>query len=416
MTSKKIKILHLLSQRPDSTGSGIYIQAMLREADARGHQNYLVAGIQSKGSPDLECISEDRCTFVTFGGADISFPITGMSDVMPYPSICFSDLNESELIEYENCFAQRVRVCVQAFNPDIIHSHHLWILSALARNIAPDVPIVTTCHGSDLRQFRKCVHLREQILKGCRRLDAVMALSEAQKKEIAALYHLPMTRIHVVGAGYNDRLFTPQEKPPPTPVRLVYAGKLSNAKGVPWLLRALSKIRALPWRLHLVGGGSGQEQQTCLRLAHDLGERVKVHGAVSQHELATIMKQSHIFVLPSFYEGLPLVVLEALACGCRVIATNLPGINEILGRLQTNLVSLVNIPRLHAIDCPVEEDEKQFEDDLENALKALIKVATAQPQIDLSPIADIMASFSWAGVFERVQAIYFETLKNFEKT
>jgi hypothetical protein len=39
----------------------------------------------------------------------------------------------------------------------------------------------------------------------------------------------------------------------------------------------------------------------------------------------------------------------------------------------------------------------------------------AQPQIDLSPLADIMVSFSWAGVFERVQAVYFETLENFEK-
>jgi glycosyltransferase involved in cell wall biosynthesis len=170
MTSKKIRILHLLSQRPDSTGSGIYIQAMLREAEASGHHNYLIAG----------------------------------------------------------------------------------------------------------------------------------------------LYHLPVTRIHVVGAGHNDRLFKPQEKPTPGPVQLVYAGKLSCAKGVPWFLRALSKIHALPWRLHLVGGGSGAERQACLRLADELGDRVKVHGAVNQQDLAAIMRQSHIFILPSFYEGLPLVVLEAL--------------------------------------------------------------------------------------------------------
>ena len=41
---KKLKILHLLSQRPDSTGSGIYVQAMIREASAYGYDNYLVAG------------------------------------------------------------------------------------------------------------------------------------------------------------------------------------------------------------------------------------------------------------------------------------------------------------------------------------------------------------------------------------
>ena len=48
MTPNNIKILHLLSQRPDSTGSGIYIQDMLREAEANGNLNYLIAGIQSK--------------------------------------------------------------------------------------------------------------------------------------------------------------------------------------------------------------------------------------------------------------------------------------------------------------------------------------------------------------------------------
>jgi glycosyltransferase involved in cell wall biosynthesis len=242
-----------------------------------------------------------------------------------------------------------------------------------------------------------------------------MALTEAQKEEIAELYHLPLTQIQVVGAGYNDRLFKPHAKPHPEPVQLVYAGKLSYAKGVPWFLRALSKLQNLPWRLHLVGGGSGGEKQTCLRLAEKLAERVKVHGAVSQQDLAAIMKQSHIFILPSFYEGLPLVVLEALACGCRVIATNLPGLKEIIGKLQTPFISLVKIPRLHTIDSPVEEDEKNFEDNLQRALKLQITAAMSQPQFELSSIADTMASFSWAGVFKRVERVYFEALNNFEK-
>ena len=55
---KPIKILHLLSQRPDSTGSGIYIQAMLREAAKKGHRNFLVAGIQSDWPVQLDAIDE----------------------------------------------------------------------------------------------------------------------------------------------------------------------------------------------------------------------------------------------------------------------------------------------------------------------------------------------------------------------
>jgi glycosyltransferase involved in cell wall biosynthesis len=408
---KKLKILHLLSQRPDSTGSGIYIQAMIREAAAGNHSNYLLAGIQSNRKPDLDCISGDRCTFVRFSGKDISYQIVGMSDVMPYHSKRFCDLSSDELLEYENSFAPKIKNAVNEFKPTIIHSHHLWLLSSLARRLCPDLPIVTTCHGSDLRQFQQCAHLHNIVLSGCSKLDAVMALSEAQKNEIERLYRLSSRKIHVVGAGYNDALFSQDTKPDPNPIQLVYAGKLSNAKGVPWMLRALSKIDSPAWQLHLVGGGSGSEKDNCLRLAQNLGQRVQIHGAVDQQELATIMKQSHIFLLPSFYEGLPLVVLEALACGCRIVANDLPGIIEIFRKIQTDYISLVKTPRLHLIDTPFAEDEKAFEENLEDAARRQISAAAKQPQIDIARINEKITAFSWASVFKKVERVYFRALK-----
>ena len=57
---KKLKILHLLSQRPDSTGSGIYVQAMIREAYACGYDNFLVAGIRSDCCVDTDCIEQNN--------------------------------------------------------------------------------------------------------------------------------------------------------------------------------------------------------------------------------------------------------------------------------------------------------------------------------------------------------------------
>jgi glycosyltransferase involved in cell wall biosynthesis len=408
---KKLKILHLLSQRPDSTGSGIYIQAMIREAAAGNHRNYLLAGIQSNRMPDLDCISGDRCAFVRFSGKDISYQIVGMSDVMPYPSKRFCDLSSDELLEYENSFAPKIKNAVNEFKPTIIHSHHLWLLSSLARRLCPDLPMVTTCHGSDLRQFQQCAHLQNIVLSGCSKLDAVMALSEAQKSEIERLYRLPSGKIHVVGAGYNDALFSQDIKPDPYPIQLVYAGKLSNAKGVPWMLRALSKIDNPAWQLHLVGGGSGSEKDNCLRLAQNLGQRVQIHGAVDQRELATILKQSHIFLLPSFYEGLPLVVLEALACGCRIVANDLPGIIEIFRNIRADYISLVKTPRLHLIDRPFAEEEKAFEENLEDAVRWQMSAAAKQPQIDLTRINEKITAFSWASVYKKVERVYFRTLE-----
>jgi glycosyltransferase involved in cell wall biosynthesis len=405
-----LRILHLLNQRPDSTGSGIYVQAMIREAAACGHQNHLVAGIPSDGSGELDCIDSDQCCFVRFGGTGISYRIVGMSDVMPYPSTRWCDLTHAHLDEYQASFSKTLRAAVAAFQPDLIHSHHLWVVSSLARQLFPDIPMVTTCHGTDLRQFQNCPHLQKRVLAGCRGIDAVMALGQTQKNDIVELYGLLPEKVFVVGAGYNDRLFNEGRKPPPEPVQLIYAGKLSNAKGVPWMLRALAAVDAPVWRLHLVGGGSGAEKEECLRLASLLGERVVVHGAVPQTDLAREMKQSHLFVLPSFYEGLPLVVLEALASGCRIVVTDLPGVNEILGDVQADFIRLVPAPRLRFLDQPFPEDALRFERDLAAALQTQIRKAADRPQIDLSPIRKKMTRFSWPGIFQKVQAVYFQVV------
>lgn len=408
---KRLKILHLLSQRPDSTGSGIYVQAMIREAESCGYDNFLVAAVQSGGCDETGCMELDKYLFVNFHQADVSYHIPGMSDVMPYKSTRFCDLSEEHLDEYEKAFCKTLQHAVKKFNPDIIHSHHLWVISSLARRLFPEIPMVTTCHGSDLRQFQNCPHLQKRVLTDCQKIDIVMALSKAQKNDIVRLYNIPPEKIIIIGAGYNDSLFYYlNTKPDPDPVHLVYAGKLSNAKGVPWLLRALWEVGSPAWHLHLVGNGSGEEKESCLMLAKKLGKRVSVHGALSQENLAKVMGQSHILVLPSFYEGLPLVILEGLASGCRIIATDLPGTKEMLGNLDADFINLIKTPRLSFMDQPHREDEKSFEQNLTNTIQKQIYAATDCPQIDLSPIQDKIYAFTWKEIFNKVQEVYFKCL------
>jgi glycosyltransferase involved in cell wall biosynthesis len=162
----------------------------------------------------------------------------------------------------------------------------------------------------------------------------------------------------VVGAGYDEALFAPGIKPTPDPVELLYAGKLCHAKGLPWLLQALSRIKAPSWRLHLIGGGSGEEHDACLRMAQTLGDRVRSYGAIPQAKVAQCMQQAHIFILPSFFEGLPLVVLAALACRCRIVANRLPGGEVLIDQRMNEVVRLVSLPRLYAIDRPLAADER----------------------------------------------------------
>lgn len=409
-SSKKIRILHILSQRPNSTGSGMYVQAMIREAEMCGYDNFLVAGVHSDNCDEIDFIKQDKIMLVKFHNADVSHHIPGMSDVMPYESVRFCDLSEEELCEYEMAFSKTLQKAVNKFKPDIIHSHHLWIVSSLTRQLFPKIPFITSCHGTDLRQFQNCAHLRKRVLKGCEQIDTVLALSKDQKKEIIRLYKFKPEKVIVVGAGYNHDLFYPEIKPKPDPVQLIYAGKLSNAKGVPWLLRAMKEINSPDWQLQLVGSGTGEENELCLELAEEMGNKVCIHGAIPQENLAKLMRRSHIFILPSFYEGLALVILEALASGCRIVVTDLPGAKEVLDDYETDFINLVKIPRLRNLDQPYKEDENKFEQDLKKAIQQQIYAAKEYPQIDLTSIQNKIDSFTWTGVFEKVKEVYLQSL------
>jgi len=409
--SRKTKILHLISQRPNSTGSGMYLQAMIREAKICGYDNFLLAGISKDGYDEIDFIEQDKAMFVKFNDADVSHHIPGMSDVMPYESVKFCDLSEEDITEYENAFSNILLKAVDKFKPDIIHSHHLWLVSSIARQLFPKIPFVTSCHGTDLRQFQNCYNLRKSVLKGCEKIDAVLALSEHQKKEIIRLYKFQPEKVIVAGAGFNHVLFYKETKPKPDPVLLVYAGKLSYAKGVPWLLRALKDVNSHAWQLHLVGSGSGEEKEYCIELAKEFGDKVFIHGAIPQEQLAEIMRQSHIFILPSFYEGLALVILEAIASGCRIVATDLPGTKEILADYEADFISFVKTPRLHNSDQPFKEDEAKFEQDLKDAIQQQINAVKENPQIDISTIQNRIDSYTWAGIFEKVRKIYMNLEK-----
>ncbi len=401
-----MRILHVLSQHPEATGSGIYVRAMIVAAARRGHRNYLLAGVSGPDPPAIPELPPQRCRWVHFQGPDLPFAVPGMSDVMPYPSTRFGDLEPAAIAAYQAAFDRRLREAAADFRPHLIHSHHLWLVTARARRLFPDLPLVASCHGTDLRQFRQCPHLRSRVAGACRRIDAVLALSRIQRDEIAALYGIAPRRIHVAGAGYDPERFFPAPKPPPDPVRLLFAAKLSRTKGAAWLLRALARIEAPAWRLTLAGEGSGPEKEEILGLARPLGKRVEVRGLMDQAALAREMRRAHVFVLPSFFEGLPLVLLEALASGCRLVATALPGVQELFGPIADPAVWLVPLPPMAEIDTPAADGAADFVQRLAQAVGGQARAALLEPSPDLTAVGPLLARYTWDGVFNAVAGAY----------
>ena len=107
-----------------------------------------------------------------------------------------------------------------------------------------------------------------------------------------------------------------------------------------------------------------------MQLAHDLDVPVEFAGQVSQDDLVRSYNEADVFVLPSFFEGLPLVSIEALACGCKAVLTDLPGIRPwIESQTSGGFIEFVEPPCMHDVDNPIEEDLPAFEERLADALE-----------------------------------------------
>lgn len=419
-----VKILHLLSQQPGRTGSGVYLQALVLQGAKANIAQRIIAGIPNDSPvPVISPLDSSDIMPVRFGAASLPFPVAGMSDVMPYESTRFSDFTQDMLDAYLDAFAEAMTAEVKSFEPDIIHSHHLWLATALARALFPSIPLVTTCHGTEIRQLELVPELSVFVIPACSGVDRVMALHENHIGRISRLYGIEQSRITCVGAGYRDDIFCPTGscsciRKQKQELTVVYAGKLSRAKGLPWLIEAAARVEppaGKKVRFLIVGSGGGEEAKQIRDQASGLQDRVRFLGAVSQEELSSVLKGADIFVLPSFYEGLPLVVLEAVACCCRVVVTELPGIDHWLPEklVKAGIVELVPLPKLIGPDVPDPSGLPRFTEDLAAAVgRQLHRCGQDEPDWE-GEITCSIESMNWQGVFNRVREVYNEVLSGY---
>ncbi|MEW6281749.1 MAG: glycosyltransferase family 4 protein, partial [Candidatus Eremiobacterota bacterium] len=367
---------------------------------SRDWQQRALCGVTDPADRPAE-VAESEFYPVLFERPELPFAVVGMSDVMPYPSRTWSSLTEAEIDAYERAFTRQLDNALREFQPHVLHCHHLWVMTALARRLAPDCRVVASCHGTELRQLELAPRFRERVVDPARKLDAVFALTEAQAADLVRVYALDPGRVHVLGAGYREDVFWLRQAPLCGPVRVTYAGKLSRAKGVPWLLEAAApRIASGALALDLAGGGSGPEADAVRDQARRAG--ASLLGMLSQDQLAEQFRRSDLFVLPSFYEGLPLVLLEALACGCRAVVTDLPGVRNWMNpALEPDWVRRLPLPRLQGPDEPVPEDLPDFVRALGEALDDL---AARPRRPDRAPGLE---ACSWKALFQRIEPFYY---------
>jgi glycosyltransferase involved in cell wall biosynthesis len=190
-------------------------------------------------------------------------------------------------------------------------------------------PYSFTVHGPEEFDKAEAIALTEKI----KRSAFVVAVSSFGKSQLYRwCSHEQWTKIHVVHCGVDDLFLTQAHIPVPDEPRLVCVGRLSEQKGHLLLVEAAAQLAALDLRfkLILVGDGPLRPQIETMIARLGLQDHVEITGWASNTEVQQQILASRAMVLPSFAEGLPVVIMEALALSRPVISTYVAGIPELV--------------------------------------------------------------------------------------
>jgi glycosyltransferase involved in cell wall biosynthesis len=190
--------------------------------------------------------------------------------------------------------------------------------------------VIAHFHAGDFDHYyaRQSRWGQRLILAGLRRSHKLIAVSEASAQRLREL--LPGANIVMIPNGIQTQNFAPRPRAEDEFVRLLFVGGMGKLKGERDLMRALQRAaaRAPQLRVSLLGHGA----DTVQTLLDECGVRSLLEhlGPVPHAERFPYFRRADIFVLPSYGEGMPMAVLEAMAAGLPVIATNVGGIPELI--------------------------------------------------------------------------------------
>ncbi len=209
------------------------------------------------------------------------------------------------------------------------------------------VPAVVKLHGSDINVIAKLPGARRMLRWALPHATRVVAVSRALADEVVTL-GVPRERIAIVMNGVDETLFHPRPRDVARaevglgdiagPIAL-YVGNLKLVKGVLDLAPAWKRTLALVPDATLVVVGDGPLQARVAASLFPFGDRVRLIDAQPLARVPVFMAASDVLVLPSHNEGTPNVVLEALACGRRVVATAVGGVPDVLSQPALGVLS-----------------------------------------------------------------------------
>ena len=226
------------------------------------------------------------------------------------------------------------------FNPELVLAYWVYPDGFAAQRAAKQlkIPCVIGALGSD-------IHMRDGLnqyltRKTIQKADAVVTVSEAMRRYAIDEFGANAQTTHTIVNGFNTSVFYWRPKGPDRSrlgiavdqKLMLYVGRFVEAKGLNELLIAFSLMAASDASLRLALIGDGVMKSELVKTIESKGLKEKIHlpGNLAPAEVASWIGASDLLTLPSWSEGYPNVVVECIACGRPVVATDVGGTKEIL--------------------------------------------------------------------------------------
>jgi starch synthase len=310
-----------------------------------------------------------------------------------------------------------VEIAAALAGVDLVHSHTWYANTAgLLASLVHGVPHVVTAHSLEPRRPWKA----EQLGGGYRlsswaertaylAADAVIAVSNGMRADVLDAYpDLDPARVHVVGNGVDAEAYRPVHDPetvrslgvdPDRPYAL-FVGRITRQKGVMHLLAAAEQLPPEAGLVLCAGAADtpAERQQVADAVAELQGRRsgvVWIEAMLPREQLVPLITGATVFVVPSVYEPLGIVNLEAAACGTAVVASDVGGIPEVVDDGRTGLL-------VHYDPA----DPAAFERGLAEAISELLRDPDRAAAMGAAGRERVLAEFGWPAIAQQTVEVY----------
>jgi glycosyltransferase involved in cell wall biosynthesis len=220
-----------------------------------------------------------------------------------------------------------------ARNCNLIHAHYLpsGFVGFLITKLTGQ-KLIVTAHGSDIYMIPERGLFQKRYIRALSNASVIITVSHANKERLLKL-GLPRDKIIVIPNGIDLALFDTTVstlKGHEDEVHIMWVGRMVEVKGLEYLIHAMRIVVTRYPQSKLILIGTGPLKAKLERLVGDLSldKNITFTGSVNHSDVPLYLKEADIFVLPSLSEGFPVVILEAMAAGKPVVASNVRGIPD----------------------------------------------------------------------------------------